>query len=182
MPQFFISASLIPRQHKPDQLSSGFKSPSKATHYEWLDTTRTTFRLGKKRPKIAPLASQMRGGEEAKRQMSRLIGALRQKPRLKKALKIRTITQYEIKMEPAGFDTSITTPYASPTTTRPRQHLMHPLFWMTIVEQLSLGRVCQEEGERNGVASWSRRGTDPALLPRFRMTYTTRPSQDLLDQ
>uniref|UniRef100_A0A1I7XD29 Ovule protein n=1 Tax=Heterorhabditis bacteriophora TaxID=37862 RepID=A0A1I7XD29_HETBA len=25
---------------------------------------------------------------------------------------------------------------------------------MTIVEQLSLGRVCQEEGERNGVASW----------------------------
>uniref|UniRef100_A0A1I7WJX1 Transposase n=1 Tax=Heterorhabditis bacteriophora TaxID=37862 RepID=A0A1I7WJX1_HETBA len=44
-------------------------------------------------------------------------------------------------MEPAGFDTSITTPYASPTTTRPRQHLMHPLFWMTIVEQLSLGRV-----------------------------------------
>uniref|UniRef100_A0A1I7X3X1 Uncharacterized protein n=1 Tax=Heterorhabditis bacteriophora TaxID=37862 RepID=A0A1I7X3X1_HETBA len=47
--------------------------------------------------------------------------------------------------------------------------------WMAIVEQLSLGRVCQEEGERNGDASWSRRGTDPALLYRFRMTYTTRP-------
>uniref|UniRef100_A0A1I7X0U4 Ig-like domain-containing protein n=1 Tax=Heterorhabditis bacteriophora TaxID=37862 RepID=A0A1I7X0U4_HETBA len=29
------------------QVSSGFKSPSKATHYEWLDTTRTTFRIGK---------------------------------------------------------------------------------------------------------------------------------------
>uniref|UniRef100_A0A1I7XC80 DUF2724 domain-containing protein n=1 Tax=Heterorhabditis bacteriophora TaxID=37862 RepID=A0A1I7XC80_HETBA len=28
-------------------VSSGFKSPSKATHYEWLDTTRTTFRIGK---------------------------------------------------------------------------------------------------------------------------------------
>uniref|UniRef100_A0A1I7WEU3 Uncharacterized protein n=1 Tax=Heterorhabditis bacteriophora TaxID=37862 RepID=A0A1I7WEU3_HETBA len=27
--------------------SSGFKSPSKATHYEWLDTTRTTFQIGK---------------------------------------------------------------------------------------------------------------------------------------
>uniref|UniRef100_A0A1I7W770 Uncharacterized protein n=1 Tax=Heterorhabditis bacteriophora TaxID=37862 RepID=A0A1I7W770_HETBA len=26
-------------------------------------------------------------------------------------------------MEPAGIDTSTTTPYASPTTTRPRQHL-----------------------------------------------------------
>uniref|UniRef100_A0A1I7XN30 Uncharacterized protein n=1 Tax=Heterorhabditis bacteriophora TaxID=37862 RepID=A0A1I7XN30_HETBA len=37
-------------------------------------------------------------------------------------------------------------------------------FWMTIVEQLSIGRVWQEEGERNGDASWSRRGTDPALL------------------
>uniref|UniRef100_A0A1I7X6N4 ZP domain-containing protein n=1 Tax=Heterorhabditis bacteriophora TaxID=37862 RepID=A0A1I7X6N4_HETBA len=49
---------------------------------------------------------------------------------------------------------------------------------MTIVEQLSLGRVCQEEGERNGGDSWSRRGTDPALLSRFRMTYTTRPPQD----
>uniref|UniRef100_A0A1I7X3C4 DUF4005 domain-containing protein n=1 Tax=Heterorhabditis bacteriophora TaxID=37862 RepID=A0A1I7X3C4_HETBA len=29
------------------QVSSGFKSPSKATHCEWLDTTRTTFRKGK---------------------------------------------------------------------------------------------------------------------------------------
>uniref|UniRef100_A0A1I7W715 Uncharacterized protein n=1 Tax=Heterorhabditis bacteriophora TaxID=37862 RepID=A0A1I7W715_HETBA len=29
------------------QVSSGFKSPSKVTHYEWLDTTRTTFRKGK---------------------------------------------------------------------------------------------------------------------------------------
>uniref|UniRef100_A0A1I7WRF8 t-SNARE coiled-coil homology domain-containing protein n=1 Tax=Heterorhabditis bacteriophora TaxID=37862 RepID=A0A1I7WRF8_HETBA len=29
------------------QVSSGFKSPSKATHYEWLDTTTTTFRIGK---------------------------------------------------------------------------------------------------------------------------------------
>uniref|UniRef100_A0A1I7XV75 Uncharacterized protein n=1 Tax=Heterorhabditis bacteriophora TaxID=37862 RepID=A0A1I7XV75_HETBA len=30
-----------------EDLSSGFKSPSKATHYEWLDTTRATFRIGK---------------------------------------------------------------------------------------------------------------------------------------
>uniref|UniRef100_A0A1I7XUF1 C-type lectin domain-containing protein n=1 Tax=Heterorhabditis bacteriophora TaxID=37862 RepID=A0A1I7XUF1_HETBA len=31
----------------PLGVSSGFKSPSNATHYEWLDTTRTTFRIGK---------------------------------------------------------------------------------------------------------------------------------------
>uniref|UniRef100_A0A1I7WG13 Uncharacterized protein n=1 Tax=Heterorhabditis bacteriophora TaxID=37862 RepID=A0A1I7WG13_HETBA len=50
---------------------------------------------------------------------------------------------------------------------------------MTIVEQLFVGRVWQEERGRNGCDFWSRRGTDPALLSRFRMTYTTRPSQDL---
>uniref|UniRef100_A0A1I7WRR8 Uncharacterized protein n=1 Tax=Heterorhabditis bacteriophora TaxID=37862 RepID=A0A1I7WRR8_HETBA len=53
---------------------------------------------------------------------------------------------------------------------------------MTIVEQLSLGRVWQEEGERIGDATSSQRGTDPALLFPLRMTYTTRPSQVLLDQ
>uniref|UniRef100_A0A1I7XJ54 Transcriptional regulator n=1 Tax=Heterorhabditis bacteriophora TaxID=37862 RepID=A0A1I7XJ54_HETBA len=53
---------------------------------------------------------------------------------------------------------------------------------MTIVEHLSIGRVWQEEGERNGDVSWSRRGADPALISRLRMTYTTRPSQDLSDQ
>uniref|UniRef100_A0A1I7WEP1 Uncharacterized protein n=1 Tax=Heterorhabditis bacteriophora TaxID=37862 RepID=A0A1I7WEP1_HETBA len=37
----------------PMIFSSGFKSPSKATHYEWLDTTRTTFQIGKKRPKLS---------------------------------------------------------------------------------------------------------------------------------
>uniref|UniRef100_A0A1I7XJC7 Transposase n=1 Tax=Heterorhabditis bacteriophora TaxID=37862 RepID=A0A1I7XJC7_HETBA len=52
---------------------------------------------------------------------------------------------------------------------------------MAIAEQLSLGRVWQEEVERNGDASWSRRGADPALIARSRMTYTTRPSQNLLD-
>uniref|UniRef100_A0A1I7WRN2 CUB domain-containing protein n=1 Tax=Heterorhabditis bacteriophora TaxID=37862 RepID=A0A1I7WRN2_HETBA len=87
----------------PLGVSSGFKSPSKATHNEWLETTRTTFRIEK-------------------------------------------------------------------------------LFWMTIVEQLSMGRVWQEEGERNGDASWSRRGTDPALISRLRMTYTTMPLQDFSDQ
>uniref|UniRef100_A0A1I7WC69 DUF4338 domain-containing protein n=2 Tax=Heterorhabditis bacteriophora TaxID=37862 RepID=A0A1I7WC69_HETBA len=56
------------------------------------------------------------------------------------------------------------------------------LFWMTIVEQLSIGRVWQEEGERNGVAFWFSNGTDPSLQIPLRMTYTTRPSQDLLDQ
>uniref|UniRef100_A0A1I7WY84 Uncharacterized protein n=1 Tax=Heterorhabditis bacteriophora TaxID=37862 RepID=A0A1I7WY84_HETBA len=62
-------------------VSSGFKSPSKATRNEWLDTTRTTFRIWK-------------------------------------------------------------------------------LFWMAIVEQLSIGRVWQEEGERNErrllVLEWNR--------------------------
>uniref|UniRef100_A0A1I7WBV2 Transposase n=1 Tax=Heterorhabditis bacteriophora TaxID=37862 RepID=A0A1I7WBV2_HETBA len=86
-------------------------------------------------------------------------------------------------MVQAGIDTSTTTPYTlHPADYHYATTVPYVLFWMTIVEQLSLGRVCQEEGERNGVASWSRRGTDPALLPRFRMTYTTRPSQDLLDQ
>uniref|UniRef100_A0A1I7X6T4 Uncharacterized protein n=1 Tax=Heterorhabditis bacteriophora TaxID=37862 RepID=A0A1I7X6T4_HETBA len=50
---------------------------------------------------------------------------------------------------------------------------------MEIVEQLSIGRVWQEEGERLGGATSLRRGTDPALLCRFRMTYTTMPSQHL---
>uniref|UniRef100_A0A1I7XJ91 Uncharacterized protein n=1 Tax=Heterorhabditis bacteriophora TaxID=37862 RepID=A0A1I7XJ91_HETBA len=53
---------------------------------------------------------------------------------------------------------------------------------MAIVEYLSIGRVWQEEGERNGDASWSRRGADPGLISRLRMTYTTMPSLDLLDQ
>uniref|UniRef100_A0A1I7WC93 ZM domain-containing protein n=1 Tax=Heterorhabditis bacteriophora TaxID=37862 RepID=A0A1I7WC93_HETBA len=36
----------------------------------------------------------------------------------------KAITQYEkIKMGPAGIDNSTTTPYASATSTRPRQHL-----------------------------------------------------------
>uniref|UniRef100_A0A1I7WD44 Uncharacterized protein n=1 Tax=Heterorhabditis bacteriophora TaxID=37862 RepID=A0A1I7WD44_HETBA len=50
---------------------------------------------------------------------------------------------------------------------------------MAIVAELSIGRVWQQEGERNGGDSWSQRGTDPALLSRFRMTYTTRPPQDV---
>uniref|UniRef100_A0A1I7XMI4 Serine/threonine-protein kinase Sgk1 n=1 Tax=Heterorhabditis bacteriophora TaxID=37862 RepID=A0A1I7XMI4_HETBA len=60
--QFVISASLTSQQKIETRVrygyrkvymflnflvSSGFKSPSKATHYEWLDTTRTTFRIGK---------------------------------------------------------------------------------------------------------------------------------------
>uniref|UniRef100_A0A1I7XJQ1 Transposase n=1 Tax=Heterorhabditis bacteriophora TaxID=37862 RepID=A0A1I7XJQ1_HETBA len=53
---------------------------------------------------------------------------------------------------------------------------------MAIVAEHSIERVWQEEGERNGDASWSRRGTDPEMFSRFRMTYTTRPSQDLSDQ
>uniref|UniRef100_A0A1I7W707 Uncharacterized protein n=1 Tax=Heterorhabditis bacteriophora TaxID=37862 RepID=A0A1I7W707_HETBA len=50
-----------------------------------------------------------------------------------------------------------TPPYAPTTTTRPRHHM---LFWMAIVEQLSIGRVWQEEGERNErrllVLEWNR--------------------------
>uniref|UniRef100_A0A1I7X984 Uncharacterized protein n=1 Tax=Heterorhabditis bacteriophora TaxID=37862 RepID=A0A1I7X984_HETBA len=82
-------------------------------------------------------------------------------------------------MEPAEIDTSTTAPYASSTTTRPRQHV---LFWMAIVEQLSLGRVWQEEGERIGDVFWFSNGTDPSLQIPLRMIYTTRPSQVLLDQ
>uniref|UniRef100_A0A1I7WJZ7 Uncharacterized protein n=1 Tax=Heterorhabditis bacteriophora TaxID=37862 RepID=A0A1I7WJZ7_HETBA len=37
------------------------------------------------------------------------------------------------------------------------------LFWMTIVEQLSIGRVWQEEGERNGDAFRFLNGTDLSL-------------------
>uniref|UniRef100_A0A1I7X183 Uncharacterized protein n=1 Tax=Heterorhabditis bacteriophora TaxID=37862 RepID=A0A1I7X183_HETBA len=61
--QFFFSASLISRQKNETSekygnlkefiflnflVSSGFKSPSKATHNEWLDTTKTTFRKWKR--------------------------------------------------------------------------------------------------------------------------------------
>uniref|UniRef100_A0A1I7WNZ0 EGF-like domain-containing protein n=1 Tax=Heterorhabditis bacteriophora TaxID=37862 RepID=A0A1I7WNZ0_HETBA len=52
------------------------------------------------------------------------------------------------------------------------------LFWMTIVEQLSIGRVWQEEGERNGDVFRFLNGTDLSLQIPLRMTYTTRPSQD----
>uniref|UniRef100_A0A1I7X154 RNase H domain-containing protein n=1 Tax=Heterorhabditis bacteriophora TaxID=37862 RepID=A0A1I7X154_HETBA len=57
------------------------------------------------------------------------------------------------------------------------------LFWMAaIVAEHSIGRVWQEEGERNGEAFWFLNGTDPSLQIALRMTYTTRPSQDLVDQ
>uniref|UniRef100_A0A1I7WP65 Secreted protein n=1 Tax=Heterorhabditis bacteriophora TaxID=37862 RepID=A0A1I7WP65_HETBA len=56
------------------------------------------------------------------------------------------------------------------------------LFWMAIVAEHSLGRVRQEEGERNGDAFRFSNGTDPALQTPLRMTYTTRPSHDLSDQ
>uniref|UniRef100_A0A1I7X0L2 Fn3_PAP domain-containing protein n=1 Tax=Heterorhabditis bacteriophora TaxID=37862 RepID=A0A1I7X0L2_HETBA len=48
-----------------------------------------------------------------------------------------------------------------------------------IVAEHSIGRVWQEEGERNGEAFWFLNGTDPSLQIALRMTYTTRPSQDL---
>uniref|UniRef100_A0A1I7XEL1 Neur_chan_LBD domain-containing protein n=1 Tax=Heterorhabditis bacteriophora TaxID=37862 RepID=A0A1I7XEL1_HETBA len=47
---------------------------------------------------------------------------------------------------------------------------------------LSIGRVWQEEGERNADAFRFLNGTDPALQIPLRMTYTTRPSQDFSDQ
>uniref|UniRef100_A0A1I7XRI1 Beta-galactosidase n=1 Tax=Heterorhabditis bacteriophora TaxID=37862 RepID=A0A1I7XRI1_HETBA len=53
---------------------------------------------------------------------------------------------------------------------------------MAIVAELSIGRVWQEEGERNGDAFWFLNGTDPLLQIPLRMTYTTRPSQDLSGQ
>uniref|UniRef100_A0A1I7WU13 Transcriptional regulator n=1 Tax=Heterorhabditis bacteriophora TaxID=37862 RepID=A0A1I7WU13_HETBA len=53
---------------------------------------------------------------------------------------------------------------------------------MTIVAEHSIGRVWQEEGERNGDAFRFLNGTDPALQIALRTIYTTRPSQELLDQ
>uniref|UniRef100_A0A1I7WL97 GRANULINS domain-containing protein n=1 Tax=Heterorhabditis bacteriophora TaxID=37862 RepID=A0A1I7WL97_HETBA len=50
---------------------------------------------------------------------------------------------------------------------------------MAIVAEHSIGRVWQEEGERNGVAFRFWNGTDLTLQIPLRMTYTTRPSQDL---
>uniref|UniRef100_A0A1I7XPB1 Secreted protein n=1 Tax=Heterorhabditis bacteriophora TaxID=37862 RepID=A0A1I7XPB1_HETBA len=85
-------------------------------------------------------------------------------------------------MEQAGIVTLNTPPQAAATTTRPRQQLMCSLFWMTIVEQLSIGRVWQEEGERNGDAFWFLNGTDLSLQIALPMTYTTRPSQYFSDQ
>uniref|UniRef100_A0A1I7WAW3 DUF3327 domain-containing protein n=1 Tax=Heterorhabditis bacteriophora TaxID=37862 RepID=A0A1I7WAW3_HETBA len=82
--------------------------------------------------------------------MPRLNRALRQMPRLEKALKHREEKS--------------------------------PLLWMTIVAEHSIGRVWQEEGERNGVAFRFLNGTDPALLIPLRMTYTTTPSQDFSGQ
>uniref|UniRef100_A0A1I7X4W3 F5/8 type C domain-containing protein n=1 Tax=Heterorhabditis bacteriophora TaxID=37862 RepID=A0A1I7X4W3_HETBA len=56
------------------------------------------------------------------------------------------------------------------------------LFWMAIVAEHSIGRVWQEEGERNGDAFRLLNGTDPALQIPLRMIYTTRPTQDFSDQ
>uniref|UniRef100_A0A1I7W758 CBM2 domain-containing protein n=1 Tax=Heterorhabditis bacteriophora TaxID=37862 RepID=A0A1I7W758_HETBA len=53
---------------------------------------------------------------------------------------------------------------------------------MTIVAEHSIGRVWQEEGERNGVAFRFSNGTDPTLQTALRMTYTTRPPHDFWDQ
>uniref|UniRef100_A0A1I7XGL7 SURF1-like protein n=1 Tax=Heterorhabditis bacteriophora TaxID=37862 RepID=A0A1I7XGL7_HETBA len=53
---------------------------------------------------------------------------------------------------------------------------------MAIVAEHSIGRVWQEEGERNGDIFWFSNGTDPAQQIPLRMTYTTRPSQDFSDQ
>uniref|UniRef100_A0A1I7WY98 TonB-dependent receptor n=1 Tax=Heterorhabditis bacteriophora TaxID=37862 RepID=A0A1I7WY98_HETBA len=50
---------------------------------------------------------------------------------------------------------------------------------MAIVAEHSIGRVWQEEGERNGDAFRFLNGTDPTLQIPLRMTYATRPSQDL---
>uniref|UniRef100_A0A1I7XNI4 Uncharacterized protein n=1 Tax=Heterorhabditis bacteriophora TaxID=37862 RepID=A0A1I7XNI4_HETBA len=103
-------------------------------------------------------------------------------------------------MEPAGIDTSTTTPYASPTATRPRQHVMYSAIVLHSSQKdcsyaseflyLSTNNYCgafdrtslQEEGERNGAAFRFLNGTDLTLQIPLRMTYTTRPSQDLSDQ
>uniref|UniRef100_A0A1I7WYA6 t-SNARE coiled-coil homology domain-containing protein n=1 Tax=Heterorhabditis bacteriophora TaxID=37862 RepID=A0A1I7WYA6_HETBA len=47
-PIFYLCVSyLSTAKSEPAEVSSGFKSPSKATRNEWLDTTRTTFRIWK---------------------------------------------------------------------------------------------------------------------------------------
>uniref|UniRef100_A0A1I7WVJ3 Uncharacterized protein n=1 Tax=Heterorhabditis bacteriophora TaxID=37862 RepID=A0A1I7WVJ3_HETBA len=96
----------------------------------------------------------------AKRQMSRLIGALRRKLTNKLTL----------------FGVFQTHRPSAPKLTAAS------LFWMAIVAEHSIGRVWQEEGERNGDACRLLNGTDPALQIPLRMTYTTRPSQDFSDQ
>uniref|UniRef100_A0A1I7XDJ7 Transcriptional regulator n=1 Tax=Heterorhabditis bacteriophora TaxID=37862 RepID=A0A1I7XDJ7_HETBA len=53
---------------------------------------------------------------------------------------------------------------------------------MPIVAEHSIGRVWQEEGERDGDAFRFLKGTDPALQIPLRTTYATRPSQDFSDQ
>uniref|UniRef100_A0A1I7WT28 Uncharacterized protein n=1 Tax=Heterorhabditis bacteriophora TaxID=37862 RepID=A0A1I7WT28_HETBA len=100
------------------------------------------------------------------------------------------ISYYSIREDQNGTDTWTTTSYASPTTTWPRTSpcltnslLTHKqLFWMAIVAEHSIGRVWQEEGERNGDAFRLLNGTDPALQIPLRMIYTTRPTQDFSDQ
>uniref|UniRef100_A0A1I7XJ68 Uncharacterized protein n=1 Tax=Heterorhabditis bacteriophora TaxID=37862 RepID=A0A1I7XJ68_HETBA len=53
---------------------------------------------------------------------------------------------------------------------------------LTIIAEHSIGRVWQEEGERNGAAFRFLNGTDPTLQIPLRTAYTTRPSQDFSDQ
>uniref|UniRef100_A0A1I7WEA7 GST C-terminal domain-containing protein n=1 Tax=Heterorhabditis bacteriophora TaxID=37862 RepID=A0A1I7WEA7_HETBA len=53
---------------------------------------------------------------------------------------------------------------------------------MTIVAEHSIGRVWQEEVERNEAAFPFLNGTDLTLQIPLRMTYTTRPSQDLFNR
>uniref|UniRef100_A0A1I7WX80 Uncharacterized protein n=1 Tax=Heterorhabditis bacteriophora TaxID=37862 RepID=A0A1I7WX80_HETBA len=100
----------------------------------------------------------------------RLLGALRQMPRLKKALKNRE------KNSPINLHLSQSSNSPSKCT---EKLIAGSLFWMAIVAEHSIGRVRQVERERNGNAFRFLNGTDPALQIPLRLTYTTRPSQDL---
>uniref|UniRef100_A0A1I7W6Y3 Secreted protein n=1 Tax=Heterorhabditis bacteriophora TaxID=37862 RepID=A0A1I7W6Y3_HETBA len=103
-PIFYLCVSyLSTAKCEPAEVSSGFKSPSKATRNEWLDTTRTTFRIWKL------------------------------------------------------FGWQLLNSYPSDEFGKRKEKEMKDAFWFL-------------------------NGTDPTLQIPLRMTYTTRPSQDLSDQ
>uniref|UniRef100_A0A1I7W6W8 Ovule protein n=1 Tax=Heterorhabditis bacteriophora TaxID=37862 RepID=A0A1I7W6W8_HETBA len=72
-----------------------------------------------------------------------------------------------------------TPPYAPTTTTRPRHHM---LFGWQLLNSYPSDEFGKRKEKEMKDAFWFLNGTDPTLQIPLRMTYTTRPSQDLSDQ